>query len=618
VLSGDRGYFYKFQYPWQFMKCKGAIIILGLFLLSHGLFAQISPDCLNAIPICNNTPVNAGTQGFGQDDFAGSLMSGCLEQTTSGAIESNSAWYRFRTGASGELGFNIGFDTSEDWDFALYRTNDCGNLGDPVRCNFFDNSDGEAYMGVGVDPTGSATTVLYEPWLQVSAGEDYYLLINNFSNTNSGFSIQFTGQIFVTNPNDALDCSIISNLLGPPIAACENENITLDATTPGAIGYQWFQDTGNGFQPIAMAVSATFPVPASALYRVEVITPSTTIYSDVQVAFTTAPTVQPIADRTLCYDTGMFDLSQLDSEALGMQDPGSYNVSYHGTPGDAALGINPLQKNHPLIPGTEALYVRITSMANAKCFDASGLLRLITIPTPLPDFPTEVTVCENSGPVFIGDSTPEPQYTYNWDNGENTAGITVDQSGVYTLTATTAGGGIGCSVSWPVTVVISKTPAISEIVINDLQASNTVEILADPDSLFEYRLDNGPFQPGNLFSNVPPGMHTVTVNDPGGCGMVTETISVVGFPRFFSPNGDGNNDLWYISGLDQLPDPVVYVYDRYGKLLKQMQQGSPGWDGRFNGREMPAADYWFKLTYTNPEGQRVEAKYIQNHFSLNR
>lgn len=600
------------------MKCKGAIFKLGLFLLSNGLFAQISPDCLNAIPICNNTPLNAGTLGYGLDDFFGAAMSGCLEQTTTGAIESNSAWYRFRTGASGELGFNIGFNTSEDWDFALYKAGDCGNLGDPVRCNFFDNSDGEAYMGVGEDPTGSAATVLYEPWLQVSAGEDYYLLINNFSNTNSGFSIQFTGQIFVTNPNDALDCSIISNLLGQPIAACNNESITLDATTTNALSYQWYQDTGSGFQPIATATSATYLVPVSALYRVEVTTPSETIYSDVQVAFTTAPSTQPIADRTLCSDTAILDLSQLDGEALGIQAPESYMVSYHATPGDATLGVNALPQNHPLIPGTETIYVRTTSVANANCFDASVQFQLVTLTSPLPDFPTDVTICESSGPVFIGDSTPEPQYAYSWDSGESTAGITVTSSGMYTLTATATAGGTTCSISWPITVVISKTPLISDIIIEDLQANNTVEILTDQTGPYEYQLDNGPYQAGNLFDNVPPGMHTVTVNDPGGCGMASETITVVGFPRFFTPNGDGNNDLWFISGMEQLPSPVISVYDRYGKLLKQMHSGSPGWDGRFNGRELPSADYWFKLTYTNSEGQRVLAKYIQNHFSLNR
>ena len=144
--------------------------------------AQVVQDCADAIPICSNTPINGGTNGFGFDDFNGATSSGCLEQTTTGGIESNSAWYRFRTAEAGQLGFNIGHNSNEDWDFALYRASDCSNLGDPVRCNFFDNSEGTSFIGVGVDPTGDEDSVHYEDWVQVEAGEDYYLFINNFSN----------------------------------------------------------------------------------------------------------------------------------------------------------------------------------------------------------------------------------------------------------------------------------------------------------------------------------------------------------------------------------------------------------------------------------------------------
>ena len=142
------------------MKGKSLIFWFLIIIATNSLMAQVAADCINAVPICNNTPVNGGTQGYGIDDYNGASSSGCLEPTITGSIESNSAWYRFRTAASGQLGFNIGFDSSEDWDFALYRAADCGSLGDPVRCNFFDNSDEETIMGVGEDPTGSTTTVL--------------------------------------------------------------------------------------------------------------------------------------------------------------------------------------------------------------------------------------------------------------------------------------------------------------------------------------------------------------------------------------------------------------------------------------------------------------------------
>ncbi|WP_299160712.1 T9SS type B sorting domain-containing protein [uncultured Eudoraea sp.] len=601
------------------MKGKSLIFCFLTILGTCSLMAQVAADCSNAVPICNNTPVNGGTQGYGVDDFNGAARSGCLEQAITGTIESNSAWYRFRTSASGQLGFNIGFDASEDWDFALYRATDCSSLGDPVRCNFFDNSDAETFMGVGEDPTGNTTTVLYEDWLQVMPGEDYYLMINNYSNINSGFSIQFSGDIFITNPYDALDCAIINNLLGPPLAACDNENVILDATTTNALSYTWYSDTGSGFQIIAGETGPTLQVLVSAMYRVEVITTTmTNIISDVQVAFNASPITNPVSDEIVCSESAEFDLTQKDSQALGTQDPTAFMVTYHSSLNDAILGVNSLISPYPLSIGTESVYVRTTSLANPVCYDASEQFQLSVVATPVLSFATEVFICEDSAGVIIGETIPNSQYTYSWDTGESTPSITISQAGTYSLTVTNNQLGESCSATSIITVVVSETPEITDVIIDDLQNNNTVEIVTDVVGSFEYQLDNGVFQASNIFTNVPPGVHTVTINDLNGCGSVTETITVVGFPSFFTPNGDGTNDYWHILGVSNLEDPMVYVYDRYGKLLKQLDDSTLGWDGTFNGRELPSSDYWFKLTYTDIQGQRVEARYINNHFALKR
>jgi len=601
------------------MKGKSLIFCFLTVLGTCSLVAQVAADCGNAVPICNNTPVNGGTMGYGLDDYNGAATSGCLEQTVTGAIESNSAWYRFRTAASGQLGFNIGFDASEDWDFALYSATDCGSLGEPIRCNFFDNSDQETFMGVGEDPTGNTSTVLYEDWLQVMPGEDYYLMINNFSNNNSGFSIQFSGDIFISNPFDALDCSIINNLLGPPMAACDNENVILDATTPNVLSYTWYSDTGSGFQPIAGETGPTLQVPVSAMYRVEIITTSmANIISDVQVAFNTSPLTSPVSDEIVCSDSSGFDLTQKDSQALGAQDPSAFMVSYHNSQNDAILGINSLISPYPLSAGTETIYVRTTSLENPRCYDASQQFQLSVVETPVINFMTDVFICEDAAGVEIGEITPNSLYAYSWDTGETTPSITVSQAGNYTLTITNNQLGISCSSSALITVVVSETPEITDVIIDDLQSSNTVEVITDAMGSFEYQIDNEAYQTSNIFTDVPPGLHTVTINDLNGCGAVSETIIVVGFPSFFTPNGDGANDYWNISGISSLEDPMVYVYDRYGKLLKQLDETSLGWDGTFNGRNLPSADYWFKLTYKDMQGQRIQARYIKNHFALKR
>ncbi|THV60143.1 T9SS type B sorting domain-containing protein [Flagellimonas alvinocaridis] len=582
-------------------------------------YTQVSPDCATVVPICNNTPINGGTNGFGVDDFYGAASSGCLEQTTSGTIESNSAWYRFRTGASGQLGFNIGHNSSEDWDFALYQASDCNTLGEPIRCNFFDNSDSKRFIGVGEDPTGDGESVHYEDWLQVEPGQDYYLFINNFSNVNSGFSIQFTGDIWLTNPNDALDCSIINNLLGPPIAACEGDTVVLDATTSGAVGYEWYSDTGSGFQLISGANASTYTAPDSAQYRVVVATGTGTIISDVQVGFNASPVTGTLADAVYCHTPNTtFDLSTKDIEALGNQNPNEFIVSYHSSQSDADTGISPLPKEYEKSPGQETIYVRTTSLANPNCYDASESFLLDAIEVPELTFSEQMVICEGTGAIFIGETMPNPNYTYQWSTGEQSPSIMVSEEGEYTVTVTHASSGSSCEATRTITVNISELPVITDVEIDDFKPRNTVRIITESNTELEYRLDDGDFQSSNTFEDVLPGSHEVTMRDIHGCGEVRENIVVVGYLASFSPNGDVLNERWQIEGLSELNSPVVTIFDRYGKMIKQMTELDAGWDGNLNGKPLPSTDYWFKLSYVDANGNRVNAKYLQSHFSLKR
>ncbi len=589
-----------------------------LFLLVYfRLNAQVSPDCSNAIPICNNTPINGGTNGYGLDDFNGASVTGCIAQATA-PIESNSAWYRFITGESGQLGINIGFDVSEDWDFALYRADDCNDLGEPLRCNYFDNSDNNTYTGFGEDPTGD-DNFQYDDWLQVAPGEEYYLFINNFSNNNSGFSIQFSGNIFVEFPYTALDCSIINNLLGPPIAACDNENVILDATTEGALGYEWYLDMGNGYQQIPAESGPILPVVISGMYRVLVIMPTgNNIISEVQVAFSPSPVSNSLGDILVCLDGTLVDLSFKKIEALGTQNANEFQVSFHSSLDDANTNRNALPENFEPTMASQTIYARTTSIANPMCFDISESFEIRGLEVPELNFATEVYICEDTPVATIGERIPNPNYTYSWDTGQTSSQITVTQAGTYTVSVLNASGSQNCITERSVTVVFSSPPVITDIEISYQDDSNFVEVFVDRVGNFEYQLDSNPPQIDSMFNNLSPGEHTLTVIDVNGCGSFSEDIVIVGFPKFFTPNGDGTNDFWTVGGMSVLDNPVVHIYDRFGKLLYQLKENDPGWNGTFNGELLPATDYWFKLTYTNTDGTTVEAKYINSHFSIKR
>lgn len=147
---------------------------------------------------------------------------------------------------------------------------------------------------------------------------------------------------------------------------------------------------------------------------------------------------------------------------------------------------------------------------------------------------------------------------------------------------------------------------------------NDVEFIVAGNGDYEYAINGGLFQDDPQFFNVPPGLNTVVINDKNGCG-TTEPIEflVVGYPKFFTPNGDNVNDSWNILGIETLTNPVVFVFDRYGKLLKQLG-ADQGWDGTYNGRPMPATDYWFRFEYQEDDAGLLVAKTRKTHFSLKR
>jgi gliding motility-associated-like protein len=173
----------------------------------------------------------------------------------------------------------------------------------------------------------------------------------------------------------------------------------------------------------------------------------------------------------------------------------------------------------------------------------------------------------------------------------------------------------GCFRNRIIKVTSSDIAKIENIDIVDLSTNNSVTITTSGKGNYEFSLDNefGPFQKSNFFDQVSAGIHDVYIIDTKGCGTVKKTIAVVGVPKFFTPNQDGFNDFWNIKGIDATfnSKSIIYIFDRYGKLLKQMLPSSLGWDGTLNGAPLPSDDYWFTL-------ELEDGREVKGHFSLKR
>jgi gliding motility-associated-like protein len=194
--------------------------------------------------------------------------------------------------------------------------------------------------------------------------------------------------------------------------------------------------------------------------------------------------------------------------------------------------------------------------------------------------------------------------------------LEVTEKGIYAVIATNKITNCNSKiVQATVTETFSNSTVIEITQTNAFSNDATVTIsIVQGTGKYEYQLDQGQFQSSNVFNEVPAGTHTINIIDTYGCTDLSQEIVIVGYQKFFTPNGDGHNDTWNIIGFSSQSNPIIYIFDRYGKLLKQINSADLGWDGNYNGYQMPATDYWFKITYIE-DGINKEFK---SHFSLKR
>lgn len=144
-------------------------------------------------------------------------------------------------------------------------------------------------------------------------------------------------------------------------------------------------------------------------------------------------------------------------------------------------------------------------------------------------------------------------------------------------------------------------------------------IVQGGDGPFQYQIDDTPIETNNVYIGLKPGIHRVTVSSDNKCTYFTKEVIILGYPKFFTPNQDGYNEFWNINNFENQAIGQVSIYDRYGKFIKKISITEQGWDGTYNGRPLPATDYWFSVDYQemNIHGQ-LEWKIFKSHFTLKR
>jgi gliding motility-associated-like protein len=262
--------------------------------------------------------------------------------------------------------------------------------------------------------------------------------------------------------------------------------------------------------------------------------------------------------------------------------------------------------------GTQDVIVKVTNPINPSC-SATTTLNFVVNPLPNINLNTDGSenelVCQNTSfivPLDAGIQAPSLSSDYDYIWSRNTGIITgeinpilpVNLEGTYTVEVISKSS--GCSRTRTIKVTASDKALIGSVDIVDLTNINTVTVNATGLGDYVYSLDYpNAYQAINIFTDVPAGIHTVYVKDLNGCGTSSQVISVIGIPPYFTPNADGINDTWNVKGLTATNNynTTIYIFDRYGKLLKQLGALETGWDGTFNGNMVPSDDYWYTIYF---------------------
>lgn len=282
--------------------------------------------------------------------------------------------------------------------------------------------------------------------------------------------------------------------------------------------------------------------------------------------------------------------------------------------------------NQPL---EEEIYVRAEAFGNTCSVIFPLQLRVLQL--PLLALQDSYSLCLDS---FGNPQLPLPKidtglsdvnFSFSWYRGltdDPTQIITGETQGFYSYsssgdyTVKISSKASNCEVILNTRVIVSSPPEALSVILeaSPFSGNNTVIATATGSGSYFYTLNDSDPQTSGRFTNVSPGNYTVSAFDEFGCGILTEEITILGYMRFFTPNGDGVNDFWDTTSFSSLSNLEIHIFDRFGKLLKVLNQNNRSWDGTFNGSMVPSGDYWFQASFVENNTQQT----VKGHFALKR
>jgi gliding motility-associated-like protein len=227
------------------------------------------------------------------------------------------------------------------------------------------------------------------------------------------------------------------------------------------------------------------------------------------------------------------------------------------------------------------------------------------------DTPTEVTLT----------ITNPSDYTYDWTpkdcvaSGGNSINPKIKISKDKTLTVKVTNKVSGCSQSMNVNVKAAAKVDVTIDAIPDLtifEGESVDLLIKNPINTNKYVWSTGSTNTTIKVSPVLTTTYSATVTDRNGCiGVDQATVTVrnakcdetdVYLPNAFSPNNDGNNDVFRLRS-NFIDEMELIIYNRWGQEIFKTKDDQQGWDGTFKGEELPpdAYAYFLRVICINKE-----------------
>ena len=463
----------------------------------------------------------------------------------------------------------------------------------------------------------------------------YIVLITNYDKSPGYISLQQIN----AGSGGSTDCSIVGSTLGPDQKVCGNDPIELDATNPQASDYAWFifNEVTNDFDLLPNETGPKLIVQETGTYRVTVKSDffGSEDSDEVVIEFFENPVANSPSPVVGCSASGniVYDLTRAIPDLIGSQ-PGSFTAEFYLDEAAYQSG-SPIQDPENFTGNVQSLFAILIDETSG-CESQPVQVSVNTFNLPSLEWKEITPVCIDLNANFVSrvllGQDLGADFTYDWsvpndpdgDGLQNPVLILYAFPSERTITLNLTHNESGCTSLFTTELRAYSPPrnVAVEISGDDFEGGGyrvtaTATGAIGNEGVYEYRLNEGPWQPGPTFTGVPGGTHRITAREINGCGSATSApFRLIGYPRFFTPNNDGYNDTWNLITGAEISILKVMIFDRYGKLIKQLNPSAGGWDGTFNNSPMPADDYWFLVDYRDASREGVQQ--FKANFTLKR